>query len=104
MATQLGGDRRAAVCRELTKTYEEVRRGTLDRLADGAGDLRGEVTIVVEGSTGPVVDIEQVAAEVAALEGTGLSRRDAIAEVSERFRVSRRDVYERVHRDQASRS
>ena len=101
MAGSFGGARRAAICRELTKTYEEVRRGTLDQLADGAADLRGEVTVVVEGWSGPVVDLEQMAAQVAALEAKGLSRRDAVAEVAERFRVSRRDVYERVHRDQA---
>jgi 16S rRNA (cytidine1402-2'-O)-methyltransferase len=104
MAEAFGGDRRAALCRELTKTHEEVRRGTLDHLVHGAGDVRGEVTIVVEGSTGPVVDLEVAVEQVAALEKSGLSRRDAVAEVAERFGVSRRDVYERAHRDQATRS
>ena len=53
MADALGDDRRAAVCRELTKTHEEVRRGPLAELAAWAADgVRGEVTIVVEGSSG----------------------------------------------------
>ena len=104
MTEAFGADRRAAICRELTKTHEEVRRGTLGQLTNDAGDLRGEVTIVVDGSSGSVVDLETAAAEVAALEESGLSRRDAVAEVADRFGISRRDVYERVHRDQASRS
>ncbi|MFK5633326.1 MULTISPECIES: 16S rRNA (cytidine(1402)-2'-O)-methyltransferase [unclassified Ornithinimicrobium] len=51
MARVLGEDRRAAVCRELTKTYEEVRRGGLAELADWAGDgVKGEITVVVDGA------------------------------------------------------
>ena len=51
MAEALGGDRPAAVCRELTKTHEEVRRGPLADLVSWAADgVRGEVTIVVEGA------------------------------------------------------
>ncbi len=47
MVEAFGPDRAAALCRELTKTHEEVRRGTLAELAAGAGDARGEVTVVV---------------------------------------------------------
>lgn len=51
MAEVFGGDRRAAVCRELTKTYEEVKRGPLAELAVWAADgVRGEITVVVEGA------------------------------------------------------
>ena len=54
MALAFGGDRRGAVCRELTKTYEEVRRGTLQELAEwAASDVRGEVTLVVGAATQP---------------------------------------------------
>jgi hypothetical protein len=71
------------VCRELTKTYEEVRRGGLRELADwAAAGVRGEVTLVVHGapSPGPVGD-DAVVARVAELEEEGRSRRDAIAAV-----------------------
>ena len=50
MAVAFGADRRGAVCRELTKTYEEVRRGSLQELAEwAASEVRGEVTLVVGG-------------------------------------------------------
>src|SRR5699024_6233174 len=50
-AQVLGADRRAAVCRELTKTYEEVLRGTLGELAERtAGGVLGEIVVVVEGA------------------------------------------------------
>jgi len=50
MAEAFGPERAAAVCRELTKTYEEVRRGPLGDLAAwAAGDVKGEITIVVAG-------------------------------------------------------
>src|SRR5437879_6275039 len=51
LAEAFGADRRAAVCRELTKTYEEVKRGTLAELAHWAsGEVRGEITLVVAGA------------------------------------------------------
>lgn len=54
MAEAFGPDRRAAVCRELTKTYEEVRRGPLEELAQWAAlGVRGEITVVVEGAPAP---------------------------------------------------
>ncbi len=54
MAEVFGGQRRAAVCRELTKTYEEVRRGPLEELARWAAEgVRGEITVVVEGAPAP---------------------------------------------------
>src|SRR4249919_1360080 len=53
MAEALGGDRAAAVCRELTKTHEEVRRGPIADLVEWAAEgVRGEVTIVVSGAPG----------------------------------------------------
>ena len=56
LAAALGGQRRAVACRELTKTHEEIRRGTLDELAAWADDgVRGEVTVVVAGAARPDV-------------------------------------------------
>ena len=100
LADTFGAERPAAVCRELTKTYEEVRRGGLDELAGwAAGGVRGEVTLVVQGAPvpSPVADAE-VVARVAALERRGSSRRDAIATVAAETGVRRRAVYDLVHR------
>ena len=102
MAEALGDDRAAAVCRELTKTHEEVRRGPLGELVAWAADgVRGEVTIVVEGSGGaPVVagDPGSLRTAVAELEATGSTRKEAIAEVARRAGLPKREVYDVVHR------
>jgi 16S rRNA (cytidine1402-2'-O)-methyltransferase len=102
MASALGEDRRAAVCRELTKTHEEVIRGTLGELAEWADEgVRGEVTIVVAGHTGEtgvLLDDDEVAALVAAEESHGVSRRDAVRDVAERTGLSRKHVYDVAHR------
>jgi 16S rRNA (cytidine1402-2'-O)-methyltransferase len=103
MAGALGEDRPAAVCRELTKTHEEVVRGGLGELARWAsGGVRGEVTLVVSGRTGPAVvpsGPEEVAALVAAEEATGTPRKEAIRAVARRSGVPKREVYDAVHRD-----
>ena len=101
MADELGGDRRAAACRELTKTHEEVRRGTLAELAAWAAEgVRGEVTLVVEGAPppAPTDDPETLAGLVAAEEAAGATRKDAIAEVARRSSVPKRLVYDAVHK------
>ncbi|MDR7252211.1 16S rRNA (cytidine1402-2'-O)-methyltransferase [Nocardioides sp. BE266] len=102
MAEALGDDRSAAVCRELTKTHEEVRRGPLGDLVAWAKDgVRGEVTIVVEGSSGaPAVatDPGSLRAAVADLEAGGSTRKEAIAEVAKRAGLPKREVYDVVHR------
>jgi 16S rRNA (cytidine1402-2'-O)-methyltransferase len=93
-----GADRPAAVCRELTKTYEEIRRGPLGELADwAAGDVRGEITLVVSGATESATpDAADLAAEVAAREAAGESRKDAIAEVARQRDVPKRLVFDAV--------
>jgi len=102
MADAWGADRPAAVCREMTKTYEEVRRGGLGELAAWAGDgVRGEVTVVVAGvaagSAGAAhVDDAALVAMVAAREAAGTSRKDAISEVSTAVGRPRREVYAAV--------
>jgi 16S rRNA (cytidine1402-2'-O)-methyltransferase len=98
-AAVFGDDRAAAVCRELTKTHEEVRRGSLAELAAWAAEgVRGEITLVVAGATpGPVaLGPAELAAEVAAEEAAGASRKDAIRAVVERTGVPRRVVYDAV--------
>jgi 16S rRNA (cytidine1402-2'-O)-methyltransferase len=100
MAKAFGPERKAAVCRELTKIHEEVRRGGLGELADWAAEgVLGEVTVVVEGAPagpGGPVDAATLAAEVAAREAAGTDRKTAIGEVARSLGVPRRQVYEAV--------
>ena len=99
MADALGADRRAVVCRELTKTYEEVRRGTLGELATWAAEgVRGEITIVVAGAAESSVELtgDELVRQVSVREAAGLSRKDAIAAVAQETGAARRDVYDAV--------
>ncbi len=101
MAQALGADRPAAVCRELTKTHEEVARGPLaDLVAWAEAGVRGEVTIVVAGGrrTTPSTAPDDLRAAVAAAEAAGTRRKDAIAEVARAAGVPKREVYDLVHR------
>jgi len=101
MAQAWGEDRAAAVCRELTKTHEEVRRGPLAELVAWAAEgVRGEVTIVVAGATpgaGVATDDDGLRAAVAEREATGMSRKDAIVETARSAGVPKRHVYNLVH-------
>jgi 16S rRNA (cytidine1402-2'-O)-methyltransferase len=100
LATAFGGTRRAVVCRELTKTHEEIRRGTLDELAAWAtGAVRGETTVVVAGAPARVAgpaDVDEAVTEVSRRVAGGMSRRDAVAAVAAEAGLSRRLVYEAV--------
>lgn len=101
MVVAFGADRPAALCRELTKTYEEVRRGTLGELAAGVEGVRGEVTLVIAGASGAVAGPPSDAAlgeAVAALVKSGSTRRDAVDAVAARFGLPRRTVYAVGHR------
>ena len=98
-AAAFGDDRPAAVCRELTKTHEEVRRGPLAELAGWAAEgVRGEITLVVAGAVaGPVsLSPAELAADVAAEEAAGATRKDAIRAVITRTGLPRRVVYDAV--------
>jgi 16S rRNA (cytidine1402-2'-O)-methyltransferase len=100
MADAFGAGRPAAICRELTKTHEEVRRGGLADLAAGAaGGVRGEVTIVVSGAvvTAPDTDPDSLRRAVADEEARGTARKDAIKIVAGRAGVPKRTVYDAVH-------
>jgi 16S rRNA (cytidine1402-2'-O)-methyltransferase len=97
MADAFGPDRPAAVCRELTKTYEEVRRGPLSELAAWAAEeVRGEVTLVVAGAPVEAVDLDGAAAEVARLVGEGVRLKTAVSEVSARLGVAKNALYARA--------
>jgi 16S rRNA (cytidine1402-2'-O)-methyltransferase len=111
LAAGLGDGRQAAVCRELTKTYEEVKRGTLGELARWAdSEIRGEITVVVAGASADeqrqvsgLVDAPAWVAAVRAREAQGLDRRSAIAEVAKLAGVQRRSVYDSVVQAKAPR-
>lgn len=100
MAEAFGEDRRAAVCRELTKTYEEVRRGPLGELARWAAEgVRGEITVVVEGApeTGPEeLDAEELVRRVRVREEAGERRKEAIAAVAVEAGLPKRVVFDAV--------
>lgn len=103
LAAVFGPDRAAAVCRELTKTFEEVRRATLGELAEwaGADGARGEITVVVAGAApapAPRPDEAGLAEEVRAAEAAGTPRREAIAAVARAHALPKRDVYDAVLR------
>ncbi|NIL42044.1 16S rRNA (cytidine(1402)-2'-O)-methyltransferase [Salinispora arenicola] len=103
LADAFGADRPAALCRELTKTYEQVLRRPLGELASFAvaEKPRGEITLVVAGASAPAAqrpDDEALPGGVAAREATGRSRRDAVTEVSVEYGLRRREVYDIVHR------
>ena len=90
MAGAFGADRRAAVCRELTKTHEEVRRGPLAELVAWAADgVRGEVTLVVAGAPPVAADLAEAVRAVRALTATGSRMRPAVAEVALRMGVAK---------------
>ncbi|MQA16776.1 MAG: 16S rRNA (cytidine(1402)-2'-O)-methyltransferase [Pseudonocardiaceae bacterium] len=84
-AEVLGAARAAAVCRELTKPYEEVRRGGLGELASWAADgVRGEVTVVLAGAAPPdPPDVADLVPQVASRVETGQRLKDAVAEVAD---------------------
>jgi 16S rRNA (cytidine1402-2'-O)-methyltransferase len=98
LALAFGPSRLAAVCRELTKTYEEVRRGPLSELiAWAAVGVRGEITIVVGGAPAVVVasfDAADLAGLVSDAEYAGLSRKEAIAAVAAQTGAARREVFD----------
>ena len=100
MAEVFGAERRAAVCRELTKTYEEVKRGGLAELAAWAAEgVRGEITVVVEGApeSGPEeLDAEELVRRVRVREEAGERRKEAIAAVAAEAGLPKRQVFDAV--------
>ncbi|MBM4795451.1 16S rRNA (cytidine(1402)-2'-O)-methyltransferase [Streptomyces sioyaensis] len=100
MAEIFGADRRAAVCRELTKTYEEVKRGPLGDLASWAAEgVRGEITVVVEGAPDagpPELGAEELVRRVRVREEAGERRKEAIAAVAADAGLPKREVFDAV--------
>ena len=102
----LGGDRKAAICREMTKTYEETVRGSLAELLAWSTDreILGELTIVLEGFdagtlTYSAADLVEL---VLAREGAGESRKDAIASLAKELNLPKRVVFDAMVGSKAS--
>ena len=100
LAAVFGGQRTAALCRELTKTYEEVRRDTVGVLRDHVNEhgVRGEITLVVQGAPAPEHsgNPAEWAEQVADLIALGTDRKVALVDVAHAAGVSRREVYDAV--------
>ena len=95
-AEAFGPDRAAAVCRELTKTYEQVVRGSLAELVAWAesGEVRGEVTVVVEGAPErAVADPAELVRAVQQLVSAGSRLKDAVSVVAEQYGANKRELY-----------
>jgi 16S rRNA (cytidine1402-2'-O)-methyltransferase len=97
-AEVLGADRAAAVCRELTKPYEEIRRGGLGELARWAADgVRGEVTVVVAPAPpAEVTDVGELTGDVEQRVSDGVRLKDAVAEIAAVYDVSKKALYDAV--------
>ncbi|MCA1822785.1 MAG: 16S rRNA (cytidine(1402)-2'-O)-methyltransferase [Mycobacteriales bacterium] len=107
LASEFGPDRPATACRELTKTWEEIRPGSLGELADWADEgVRGEITVVVAGAadTPGSRDPSELAALVLAREAEGVPRKEAIGRVAADARVAKRVVYDAVLAERRSAS
>jgi len=103
MAVIFGADRRGAVCRELTKTYEEVRRGSLQELAEWAtSEVRGEVTLVIAGATQPAPDLHAAAEETLGLAAGGMKLKAAVAQVARQQGLAKNALYELALKTQHS--
>lgn len=97
LAGACGDDRRAAICRELTKVHEEVRRGSLRELIVTLGEPKGEYVIVLGGASAAAAASESDIDDALRIElDAGSSVRDAADAVSAKLRVSRKSAYDRA--------
>lgn len=95
MAAAFGDDRPGAVCRELTKTYEEVRRGGLAELAQWAADgVRGEITVVVQGAPPVQSTVDEALPQVLAIVADGVRLKEACASVATETGLSKKALYD----------
>ena len=95
MREAFGADRQAAVCRELTKTYEEVRRGSLAELVEWAAEgVKGEITVVVAGAPRRVASVEDAVEQVRRRVGQGERLKDAAGAVAAESGLSKKALYD----------
>jgi 16S rRNA (cytidine1402-2'-O)-methyltransferase len=95
-----GAERRGAICREMTKRYEETIRGTLAQLSSwaDANEVLGEITLVIAGASedSAAITADEMVARVREFEGAGMDRKAAIASVAQEFGIAKRLVYAAV--------
>ena len=95
-----GADRQAAICREMTKRYEETIRGTLSELSQWAqaNEILGEITLVIAGAVTDSASLTaaDMVGRVREFESAGMDRKTAIATVAEEFGIAKRLVYAAV--------
>lgn len=104
-ASALGGERRVAVCRELTKPHEEVFRGTLDEARAWAAEgVRGEVTVVLDGAQLEDLSADDALALVRARMADGMKLSAAVAEVAKLTGTRKKDLYAAAVADKEGRS
>jgi 16S rRNA (cytidine1402-2'-O)-methyltransferase len=102
MSDVFGPTRRATVCRELTKMFEEVRRGTVSELLEWCeGGVKGEITLVVEGHKGSTITVDDALEQVASLVAEGKKTTDATKQVAVATGLSKRELYEAWSRREA---
>jgi 16S rRNA (cytidine1402-2'-O)-methyltransferase len=95
MAEVFGDSRKAALCRELTKTYEEVIRGSLAELVERAqAEILGEITMVISGAESREATEGDIRLELERLAIAGIPKKEAISEVTSRLGVSKREVFD----------
>ena len=95
----LGDQRQGALCREMTKTYEETVRGSLAELEKWANskEMLGEITLVIAGpSAGEIAELTplEIAAKVKELEGVGATRQEAVAQIATEFGLRKRAIFD----------
>lgn len=95
------GDRRCCIAREMTKLHEEFLRGTVSEMVEAAGDLKGEMVIVMEGNTEDYskdIDMDDVLLMVNKSIENGLSTKDAIKEAAKTTGISKNKIYDYVQK------
>lgn len=96
-AAEVLGERRAAVCRELSKTYEQVKRGTLPELAEWAQDgVRGEITVVIEGAGDIAADVDSLIDAAQQRVDSGERLKAVCADLAKIHGVSKNELYDAV--------
>lgn len=98
---EIFGDRKIALCRELTKKHEEIIRGNISEILSIVDELKGEMVLVVEGSSLEIKEVlsdEEIISKVDALIKIGVSSKDAIKEVSKSNQISKNKVYSLYHK------
>lgn len=96
-AAEVLGERRVAVCRELSKTYEQVKRGTLPELAEWAQDgVRGEITVVIEGAGDIAADVDSLIDAAQQRVDSGERLKAVCADLAKIHGVSKNELYDAV--------